>query len=119
MITINYTLVNETVTSNQLLGDEFFGLSSTIIDPITGVFYDRYENQIFFFKGKFLFVFWFFFENSWQLQDFPGNKQLLIDYNQSSLIENFHLPAIFRLLPFQNENETNYEVCKNFFASKK
>lgn len=52
MITINYTMPNETVVSTHPIGDEFFGLSSTLLDPITAAFYDRYTNEIYFFKGK-------------------------------------------------------------------
>ena len=54
LISINYTMANETVVSTHPIGDEFFGLSSLLIDPITGAFYDRYTNQLYFFKGKFL-----------------------------------------------------------------
>ena len=53
LITINYTMPNETVISTHSIGDEFSGLSSTIIDPITGAFYDRYANELYFFKGRF------------------------------------------------------------------
>lgn len=54
LITINYSSINETVTSARPIGDEFPGLSSNLVDPITAAFYDRHTNQIYFFKGKFL-----------------------------------------------------------------
>lgn len=43
---------NETVTSVHPIGEEFAGLSSSLLDPITGAFYDRYSNQVFFIKGE-------------------------------------------------------------------
>lgn len=52
LITINYTMPNETAVSKQPIGDEFLGLSSTLLDPITGAYYDQVANQIYFFKGE-------------------------------------------------------------------
>lgn len=52
LIAINYTLANETVVSSVPVSDEFPGLVSSLIDPITGAFYDRLTNRLYFFKGK-------------------------------------------------------------------
>ena len=52
LIAINYTQANRTQVSSRPLSLEFAGLSSTLVEPITGAFYERHANQLFFFKGK-------------------------------------------------------------------
>jgi len=52
LISINYTQANETSVSSRSISEEFPGLSSTPVDPITAAFYERQMNQVFFFKGE-------------------------------------------------------------------
>lgn len=45
---------NKTVISRTILDEQFPGLGSTLLEPITGALFDATRNKIYFFKGEFI-----------------------------------------------------------------